>query len=222
MNLSFIKQMKNLEREVLLKSVELDKELHMANTAIMISQIQPHFLYNVLNTIYHLCDKDVELAKKAVDDFSTYLRNNIESLSTTELISFDNELRNIKTYLELEKIRFGEELEVVFDINTSDFYLPILSIQPIVENAVKHGVSKKRGGGTITISSYDAAENYIISITDTGVGFDVNQTSDDGKNHIGIQNVRDRLQSRVDGKLIIESDRGVGTKVTVYIPKKEI
>ena len=87
----------------------------------MISQIQPHFLYNMLNTIYHLCDKDVELAKKSIDDFSTYLRNNINSLSTTELILFNRELEHIKTYVELEKIRFGEELQINYDIKTSDF-----------------------------------------------------------------------------------------------------
>ena len=177
---------------------------------------------NILNTIYHLCDKDVELAKKAVDDFSTYLRNNINSLGTTELISFNTELEHIKTYINLEKIRFGEELEVVYDIKTSDFFLPILSIQPLVENAIQHGVSKKRGGGTVTISSYEDEDNYIICISDTGVGYDKNQIINDGKSHIGIQNVKDRLLSKVEGMLNIESEIGVGTVATVYIPKKEL
>ena len=208
---------KQLEEEKL----ALNSKLQESRILLMISQIQPHFLYNVLNTIYHLCDKDIELAKKAVDDFSTYLRNNINSLSTTELISFDTELEHIKTYIELEKIRFGEELEVEYDIKTTGFYLPILSIQPLVENAIKHGVSKKRGGGKVTISSYEDELNYIISITDTGLGYDMDQILDDGKNHIGIQNVKDRLESRVDGTLNIESEVGVGTKAIVYIPKKE-
>lgn len=209
---------RQLEKE----KIALDNKLQESRILLMISQIQPHFLYNVLNTIYHLCDKDIELAKKSVDDFSTYLRNNINSLSTTELISFNTELEHIKTYIELEKIRFGEELEVLYDIRTSDFYLPILSIQPLVENAIKHGVSKKRGGGTVTISSYEDDKNYIICIIDTGVGFDVNKTHQDKENHIGIQNVKDRLKSKVEGKLIIESEIGVGTKVIVYVPKKEL
>lgn len=208
---------KELEKE----KVALNSKLHESRILLMISQIQPHFLYNVLNTIYHLCDKDIDLAKKAVDDFSTYLRNNINSLSTTELISFDTELEHIKTYIELEKIRFGEELEVIYDIKTTSFYLPILSIQPLVENAIKHGVSKKRGGGKVIISSYEDDLNYIIYIKDTGVGYDTYQQYDDGKNHIGIQNVMDRLESRVEGKLVIESEIGVGTTATVYIPKKE-
>ena len=217
---------KNINNAIKTKQLETEKialnnKLQESRILLMISQIQPHFLYNILNTIYHLCDKDIELAKKAVDDFSTYLRNNINSLSTTELISFDTELAHIKTYIDLEKIRFGEELEVVYNIKTSDFYLPILSIQPLVENAIKHGVSKKRGGGIVTILSYEDESNYIISITDSGVGYDMNQIIDDGKSHIGIQNVKDRLESRVDGKLVIESEIGIGTKAIVYIPKKE-
>ena len=217
---------KNINNSIKNKQLEeeklaLNSKLQESRILLMISQIQPHFLYNVLNTIYHLCDKDIELAKKAVDDFSTYLRNNINSLSTTELISFDTELEHIKTYIELEKIRFGEELEVEYDIKVSGFYLPILSIQPIVENAIKHGVSKKRGGGKVIISSYEDESNYIVSIVDTGLGYDMDQIIDDGKNHIGIQNVKDRLESRVEGTLNIESTVGVGTKAIVYIPKKE-
>ena len=189
----------------------------------MISQIQPHFLYNMLNTIYHLCDKDIELAKKAVDDFSTYLRNNIDSLSTTELITFNTELEHIKTYVELEKIRFGEELEIEFDIKANDFYIPILSIQPLVENAIKHGISKKRGGGKVILSCYEDESNYIITINDNGVGYNIDNTQyEDSKSHIGLENVRDRLENRVDGKLVMESEIGVGTTATVCIPKKEL
>ena len=138
------------------------------------------------------------------------------------MISFTSELEHVKTYIELEKIRFGEELQIEYNIQTSDFYLPLLSIQPLVENAIKHGVSKKRGGGLVTISSYEDEQNYVISISDTGVGYDVNQIVDEGKKHIGIQNVRDRLENRVEGILKIESEIGVGTTATVYIPKKEL
>lgn len=218
---------KNVNNAIKAKQLEtekkaLDSKLQESRILLMISQIQPHFLYNILNTIYHLCDKDIELAKKVVDDFSTYLRNNINSLSTTELISFNTELEHIKTYINLEKIRFGDELDIVYDIQTSDFYLPILSIQPLVENAIKHGVSKRRGGGKVTISSHEDDANYIISIIDTGIGYDLNQIIEDGKSHIGIKNVKERLESRVDGTLILESEIGVGTKAIVYIPKKEL
>lgn len=209
---------KELEKEKML----LNNKLQESRIQLMISQIQPHFLYNMLNTIYHLCDKDIDLAKKAVDDFSSYLRNNINSLSTTELVTFDKELEHINTYIELEKIRFGNELEIEFDIQASNFKLPILSIQPLVENAIKHGVSKKRGGGKVIISSYENETEYIITINDNGVGYDINKVIDDDKKHIGIDNVRNRLENRVNGKLIIESEIGVGTKSTVYIPKKEI
>lgn len=217
---------KNINNSIINKQLEnekiiLNNELQENKILLMISQIQPHFLYNMLNTIYHLCDKDVSLAKKSIDVFSTYLRNNIDSLNSQELIYFDKEIENIMTYTELEKIRFGDELEIDYCIETSDFYLPILSIQPIVENAIKHGVSKKRGGGKVTISSCEDEFNYIITILDTGVGFDINQTINDGKTHIGIKNVKERLQKKVNGTLIIESEIGVGTKAVVYIPKKE-
>lgn len=218
---------KNLNNTIRAKQLEaektaLDRKLQESRILIMISQIQPHFLYNILNTIYHLCDKDIELAKRAIDDFSTYLRNNIDSLNSTELVSFDTELEHIKTYIKLEKIRFGNELNVVYDVQTTNFYLPIISIQPLVENAIKHGVSKKRGGGTVTISSYENESNYVVCVSDTGIGYDVSQVTNDGKTHVGIQNSKDRLESRVNGKLIIESEKGIGTKALVYIPKREI
>ena len=208
---------KELEQEKIL----LNSKLQENRIQLMISQIQPHFLYNMLNTIYHLCDKDVELTKSAIDDFSSYLRNNINALSTTELVTFDKELEHIKTYIDLEKVRFGDELEIVYDIKTNNFKLPILSIQPLVENAIKHGVSKKRGGGKVTISTYEDDVNYVVCIEDTGLGFDVNQKKDDGKTHIGITNVRERIETGIKGKLVIESEIGVGTKSLVYIPKKE-
>lgn len=208
---------KQLETEKIL----LDNKLQESRIQLMISQIQPHFLYNMLNTIYHLCDKDVDLTKQAIDDFSTYLRNNINALSTTELVTFDQELEHIKTYIDLEKVRFGDELEIIYNIETSNFKLPILSIQPLVENAIKHGVSKKRGGGRVIISTYEDESNYTICIEDTGVGYDITKPKNDGKTHVGIQNVRERIETRVNGQLVIESKIGVGTKSIVYIPKGE-
>lgn len=205
------------EREIML--AEQENELLQNRISIMLSQIQPHFLYNTLNTIYHLCDKDVKTAQSAVNSFADYLRNNINSLDCAELVSFDTELSHIKTYLDLEKIRFDDELEVVYDISVSDFELPVLSVQPIVENAVKHGTSKKRGGGSVTISTRENGEFYIITVADTGRGFDVSDYGNDGKKHIGIENVRMRLKNMCDGVLDVQSEKGKGTVATVYIPK---
>lgn len=199
---------------------QLEKELEDSRVRIMLSQLQPHFIFNVLNTIYYLCGKDPAAARLSIDKFSTYLRNNLDSLTQKELILFKQEMDHVQIYLELEKIRFEDDLSVVYDIEATSFQLPVLTVQSIVENAVKHGITKKRGGGTVRIVTREEKLHYRISVTDTGIGFDQTKKSEDGRNHVGIQNVRARLESMVNGKLLIESVPGKGTVVTVLIPKK--
>ena len=137
--------------------IELEKknsELQKKQTQIMVSQIQPHFLYNTLSAIYVLCDDDPELAKETIMDFSKYLRHNMNSLNGSECVPFEQELKHTETYLAIEKLRFGPKLTVEYDIGCTDFRLPPLSLQPIAENAVKHGVRSRKDGGTVTISTY--------------------------------------------------------------------
>lgn len=209
------------EKEWLAERKALQAELKQSRFAIMLSQIRPHFLYNTLNTIYYLCGKDTHTAQEAISSFSDYLRNNLDSLDCKDLVTFDKELQNIKTYLDLEKIRFGDELEVIYDIGTKSFCLPIMSVQPLVENAVKHGTSKRRGGGSVTVSTREEEGEYVVTVSDTGQGFDVGRYADDGETHIGIENVRQRLRDMCDGTLEIESEIGKGTTVRITIPKKE-
>jgi sensor histidine kinase YesM len=197
----------------------IEMKLQESQIAIMLSQIQPHFLYNTLNSIYQLCETNPMRARSMVNFFAEYLRNNLSTLEEPGLISFETELSHIKTYLEIEKIRFEDTLEIEYDIKCADFSLPVLTVQPIVENAVKHGTSKKRGGGVVTIATNEGEESYIIKVTDTGCGFDPNQPKDDGKRHIGIENVRQRLFSMCGGTLTIESELGKGTLATIIIPK---
>ena len=116
-------------------------------------------------------------------------------------------------------MRFEERLNIVYDINTVDFSLPTLTLQPIVENAVRYGVTKKEEGGTVIISTTENDREYIITVSDDGVGFDVNVVKDDGRTHIGIQNVRDRLKRMCNGTLEIESQFNIGTVATITIPK---
>ena len=206
------------------KSIEAEKQamelkLQESHISIMLSQIQPHFLYNALNSIYHLCETNPMLAKSMVNSFSEYLRNNLSSLEETGLVPFDTELSHIKTYLEIEKVRFEDTLEIEMDIQCVEFALPVLTVQPIVENAVKHGTSKKRGGGKVTLCTFEDKDNYIIKVSDTGCGFDPAVPKNDGKRHIGIENVRQRLSNMCHGSLTIESEVGVGTVATVRIPK---
>ena len=110
---------------------------------LIMSQIQPHFVFNSLTTIRYLCRNDVPLAIEALGKFTKYLRQNLDSIASENLVPFSEELEHTKTYLWLEKLRFGKDLRVEYSIDSQSFKVPPLSLQPIVENAVKHGVTKK-------------------------------------------------------------------------------
>ena len=200
----------------------LKQELQENRISIMLSQMKPHFIFNTLNTIYHLCDIDLAKAKSTISSFSTYLRNNINTLGQSEMIYFEKELSFINAYLDIEKVRFDDELLISYDIAVSNFKLPVLTVQPIVENAVKHGTSKKEGVSNLHISTRETESFYEIEIRDTGVGFDATTHHDDGHKHIGICNVRQRLETLCNGTLTIESERGVGTTAIIQIPKTEV
>ncbi|MBO5918408.1 MAG: histidine kinase, partial [Oscillospiraceae bacterium] len=173
-----------------IRAAKLEKELEDSRIAIMLSQIKPHFLYNVLNTIYHLYRKEPETAQDAVSSFAEYLRCNMLSIEKSEPIPFAEEYQHVQTYLSLEQIRFRGKLDVIYDVEVTDFKLPPLTVEPLVENAVKHGVTKKRGGGIVTISTQRTNNGVRITVSDTGVGFDPDNYMEDGKPHVGIRNVR--------------------------------
>ena len=182
----------------------------------MLSQIQPHFVYNSLNAIQAI-DGVPEKAQNAIIDFSKFLRENIDTLTSPDVVLFNKELEHVKKYVSLEQLRFGEKVKVVYNINCEDFVLPVLTLQMLVENAIKHGITKKYEGGTVNIISEQTDDNYVIIVKDDGVGFDVNKELDG--NHIGIKSVKNRLAQFVDGSLSIESQMGKGTTATITIPK---
>ncbi|MGN1042605.1 MAG: sensor histidine kinase [Christensenellales bacterium] len=199
-----------------------EQELLDMRTKIMISQMQPHFLYNALGAIQEMCHGKAPDAEQAVFLFSKYLRENLNSLAQKGTIAFERELEHIQTYLRIEKIRFDDRLVIEYDIKAQDFRVPALSIQPLVENAVKHGVTKKKDGGKIVIKTEETPDSYIISVEDNGVGFDNTRPNSDGKTHIGIENTKARLKAICDGTLAIESQPGKGTTATVTLPKNTL
>ena len=199
---------------------EQERKNKEAEIRLMMSQIQPHFIYNTLSSISTLIQIDPDKAQRGLDDFTDYLRTNLSSLSETNCISFSDELRHIETYISLEMIRFDERLDVIYEIEDEDFMVPPLSIQPLVENAVKHGILQKLEGGTITLRTYQTEKAHVIEIEDDGIGFNVEDFKEGGTKHIGLQNVRSRISSMVDGTLDIESEVGKGTKITVTIYKE--
>lgn len=203
----------------ILRETELKDQLQDSRIAIMLSQIQPHFLYNVLNTIHYLCAKDPRTAQQAICDFSDYLRVNLDSLQRKTPVPFTTELKHVQTYMTLEKMRFDDILEIEYDIQAEDFSLPSLTIQPLAENAVKHGICQNSSGGTVRISTRETKNSFEIIVSDNGTGFDISENKNDGKSHIGIQNVRDRIERISGGTLMIESEIGKGTTAVVRIPK---
>lgn len=202
------------------RAEKLERELEDSRVSILLSQLQPHFLYNVLNSIYYLCRHDPETARDMIDKFSDYLRNNMAAVERTELVPFREEYQHVQTYLSLERLRFPKTLRVVWDIETENFRLPPLSVQPLVENAVRHGVTKKEGGGTVRLMTRETAESFVVTVADTGNGFDPAHYMDDGQPHIGIRNVRGRLAHMCGGTLEIISAPGTGTAAVITIPKR--
>ena len=199
---------------------QMQKELYEAKVSVMVSQIQPHFMYNALSSIAMLCKLDPETAYQATITFSQYLRSNMDSLKQTTPIPFEKELEHLKKYLYIEKLRFGKKLNIEYDIQTTDFELPQLSIQPLAENAVKHGISKKRGGGTLTIATKETDTAYEVIVSDDGLGFDPNEVKNDGRSHIGMENIRRRLEEMCNAEVVINSVIGEGTVARVIIPKE--
>lgn len=197
-----------------------EAENSMLRTEIMLSQIQPHFLFNMLGTISHLCTGAPE-AKKAVQMFSRYLRGNIDVLSMESLIPFSREMEHTMLYLELEKLRFGDSLQVSCDLQSTEFLIPTLTLQPLAENAVRYGVRGNADGrGKVEIASREYEDHYEISVTDNGPGFlGYSQTED--RSHIGIRNVSERLRMLCGGSLEIASSSETGSKVTILLPKEK-
>ena len=183
---------------------------------IMMSQIQPHFLYNTLSTIQALCKTDPDKAFETTEKFGTYLRQNINSLSNPQLIPIRKELEHVRIYTEIEAIRFPY-IQVDFDTQDLDFRVPALSVQPIVENAIRHGV-RIRENGLVTVRTRRTEEGHVIEIRDNGKGFDVKADALSDPTHIGIRNVRERIEQMCGGTLTIESVLDKGTTVLILIP----
>lgn len=207
-----------LERDIGMERKE--KELTDANISILLSQIGPHFLSNTLTAIRQLCDKDVEEAKATITDFSRFLRGNMSILTSKNMIPFEKELSHTKYYLAIERKRFGERLQIHYDIAETNFLIPPLTIQPIVENAVRYGLTKKVEGGNLYIQTLLRGDYVVIRILDDGAGFPLSYLQNDTESHIGIHNVRKRLAYMCEGTLEIKSHINQGTIVEICIPRE--
>ena len=198
----------------------VEAELKESRISIMLSQIQPHFIYNTLGTIERMCLRDPEKAFDLVRNFSLYLRGNFSELDSVTPIRFAEELKHVEHYVNIEKVRFPD-MNIEYDVETTEFVLPALSVQPLVENAIKHGLMRLETGGNVVIRSYETPTHFCVEVKDDGVGFDTTQVLDE-KKHVGLRNIRGRLKAMVNGELILQSERNVGTKAVIMIPKEVV
>ena len=128
------------------------------------------------------------------------------------------EMEHVQHYVNIEQIRFPD-IEIRFELNSEDFLLPALSVQPLVENAIKHGLMGLKHGGTVTVTSYETDKDFCVSVEDNGVGFDTTILQEE-RRHIGIRNIRGRIEAMYGGTLQVESAPGKGTKAVITIPKE--
>ena len=205
-------------KELEMEKIVLKAELAESRISTMMSQIRPHFIYNTLGSIEQLCEIDPKKAGELVHDFAKYLRGNFGELDNPKPILMSQEMDHVHHYVSIENVRFPD-MTVTFEMNSDDFHIPALTIQPIVENAIKHGLMKLQSGGTIRVVSYESETDYYVSVVDDGVGFDTSLLLDERK-HVGLRNIRERLKAMVNGTIEIESTVGVGTKVLIKIPKE--
>ena len=213
-NINAVAKAKELEME----KIVLNAELAESRISTMMSQIRPHFIYNTLGSIEYLCQSDPPKAKELVHNFAKYLRGNFGELDNPKPILMSQEMEHVRYYVSIENVRFPD-MTFTFEMNSGDFVIPALTVQPIVENAIKHGLMKLTKGGVVHVMSYETDTHYCISVEDNGVGFDTSVLKDD-KEHVGIRNIRERLKAMVNGNLDIESTPGVGTKVVISIRKE--
>ena len=205
-------------KELETEKIVLNAELAESRISTMMSQIRPHFIYNTLGSIEQLCNIDPPKAGELVHNFAKYLRGNFGELDNPKPILMSQEMEHVHHYISIENVRFPD-MTFSFEMNSDDFHIPALTIQPIVENAIKHGLMKLSKGGMIRVVSYETDTHYCVSVEDDGVGFDTSELLDERK-HVGIRNIRGRLKAMVNGTLEIKSTVGVGTTVLIKIPKE--
>ncbi len=205
-------------KELETEKIVLNAELTESRISTMMSQIRPHFIYNTLGSIEQLCIIDPPKAGELVHKFAKYLRGNFGELDNPKPILMSQEMEHVRHYISIENVRFPD-MTFSFEMNSDDFHIPALTIQPIVENAIKHGLMKLSKGGTIRVVSYETESHYCVSVEDDGVGFDTDVLLDERK-HVGIRNIRGRLKAMVNGTLEIESRVDIGTTVLIKIPKE--
>lgn len=208
---------------------ELQAELRArAEIRALQAQINPHFLFNAINTIVYYCRKEPDTARELLLHLGQFYRNNLTGLE--DLVDLDTEIKHVDSYVRIEMARFHGKLRVVYDIGPDcACLLPPLTLQPLVENAIRHGLYPKKRGGTVKVAARLDGGLVRFTVEDDGVGMEQEQAakaleSAPGRKTIGLSNVNGRLKSLYGEGfgLAIDSAPGRGTKVTVLIPVERV
>lgn len=193
------------------------REIANQRASVMVLQMRPHFIYNTLMSIYSLCNQDPQKARQVTLDFTNYLRKNFSAVASENTVAFSTELEHARAYLEVEKAQYEDQLVVEYDTPFIQFRLPPLTLQPIVENAVKHGMDLDEDALQILIKTRQTNGGFTLTVKDTGKGFGKNNNNDP---HIALNNIRQRLEIMCGGTLSYKSSEK-GTTVTIFIPNKK-
>lgn len=207
----FVLILSDNEEQVMLQQREIANQ----RASVMVLQMRPHFICNTMMGIYYLCDQNPEKAKQVTLDFTTYLRRNFTAIASDDTIPFSDELEHTRAYLAVEKAQLDDALFVSFDTPHTMFRVPPLTLQPIVENAVKHGMKSSSDPIHIFVTTRKTDEASEIIVEDDGPGY---SPVDDNEPHIALNNIRQRLEFMCGGKLIINPREGGGTSVKVTVP----
>ncbi len=191
------------------------REIANQRASIMVLQMRPHFIYNTLMSIYGLCNQDPQKARQVTMDFTDYLRKNFKAIASENTIPFSAELEHTRAYLAVEQAQHEEMLVVEYDMQFTQFRLPPLTLQPLAENAVKHGMNPYAGPLHVTIRTCLTDKDSVIVVEDNGPGFDEAEMNE---THTTLTNIRQRLELMCGGKLEIKPRDEGGTIVTVTIP----
>ena len=196
--------------------VRQQREIAHQRASIMVLQMRPHFIYNAMMSIYYLCAQDPKKAQQVTLDFTAYLRKNFTAIASEDTVSFTDELEHTRAYLAVEQVQFEDGLFVNFDTPYKEFRVPPLTLQPLVENAVKHGMDPEAAPLHISIRTQETEAGSVIVVEDDGPGFDPND-----KPYTALANIRQRLEMMCGGKMTIRPRSGGGTVVNVTIPGVE-
>ena len=211
-----ISQVRAEAQEERIKRLDMEKKALETHLKMLQAQIEPHFLFNTLSTVLSLVDTDGERASRMLADLIRFLRVSL-SKARAETTTLGNEMEMVRAYLNIYQIRMGDRLKyhILTDEGLQESVMPPMLLQPLVENAIRHGLEPAVDGGSVTIRAQDKKGNLRITVSDTGNGFDKNV-----EGGFGLKNIRDRLHSLYGpkGRLILEENRPGGVKATIEIP----